>query len=135
VFSASGNGPVTGGFGFGVDAIGLMRGFDEDAVVGTHAALLNADYRFPLWRVGRGWGTVPLFLRTLHGAVFFDGGHAWTDDVRWSEARASIGGELSVDTVVGFALPLTFTAGAAVRFDGASDRTSVAAFARIGRAF
>jgi outer membrane protein assembly factor BamA len=135
VFSASGHGPVSGGFGFGSDAIGLLRGFDEDAVVGTRAAVVNTDYRFPLWRIGRGLGTVPLFLRTLHGAVFFDAGHAWTDDVRWSDARSSLGGELSIDTVVGFALPLTFTAGAAVRFDGTTDRSSAAAFVRIGRAF
>ena len=135
LFSASGNGPASGGFGFGLDAIGLLRGFGEDEVVGTRAALLNADYRFPLWRAGRGWGTVPLFLRTLHGAVFLDAGHAWTGELRWRDARASLGGELSIDTVVGFALPLTFTAGAAVRVDGSRDRTTLAAFARVGRAF
>ena len=38
IFSASGNGPQSGGFGFGVDAIGLMRGFGENAIRGTRAA-------------------------------------------------------------------------------------------------
>ena len=41
LFSASGNGPQSGGFGFGLDAIGLLRGFDEDAVVGTRAAVIE----------------------------------------------------------------------------------------------
>jgi len=135
LFSASGNGPAAAGFGFGLDAIGLLRGFDQDVVVGTRAAVLNADYRFPLWRVGRGSGTIPLFLRTVHGALFFDAGQAWSGGFRWDEARTSFGGEISADTVLGFVLPLTFTAGAAVRYDGTIDRSSAAAFVRVGRAF
>jgi hypothetical protein len=135
LFSAAGSGPAAAGFGFGLDAIGLLRGFDEDDVVGTRAAVINVDYRLPLWRVGRGWGTVPLFLRTIHGAVFFDAGQAWSNAPRWSDTRTSLGVELSADTVVGFALPLTFTAGAAVRFDGTTERSRLVAFARVGRAF
>ncbi len=66
LFSASGSGPAAAGFGFGLDAIGLLRGFDEDAVVGTRAAVINVDYRLPLWRVGRGVGTIPAL--STHGA-------------------------------------------------------------------
>ena len=135
LFSAAGSGPAAAGFGFGLDAIGLLRGFDEDDVVGTRAAVINLDYRLPLWRVGRGWGTVPVFLRTIHGAVFFDAGQAWSNDPRWSDIRTSVGVELSADTVLGFGLPLTFTGGAAVRFDGTTNRSRLVAFARIGRAF
>jgi hypothetical protein len=135
LFSASGSGPAAAGFGFGLDAIGLLRGFDEDVVVGTRAAVVNVDYRMPLWRVGRGAGTIPAFLRTVHGAVFFDAGQAWSDGFRWDDARTSFGGEISADTVLGFVLPLTFTAGAAVRYDGTIDRSSVVGFARVGRAF
>jgi hypothetical protein len=135
LFSAAGSGPAAAGFGFGLDAIGLLRGVDEDDVVGTRAAVINVDYRLPLWRVGRGWGTVPVFLRTVHGAVFFDAGQAWSSVPRWSDTRTSLGVELSADTVVGFGLPLTFTAGAAVRFDAAGERSRLAAFARVGRAF
>ena len=97
--------------------------------------MINVDYRVPLWRVGRGWGTVPVFLRTIHGAVFFDAGQAWSNDPRWSDTRSSLGVELSADTIVGFGLPLTFTAGAAARFDGTTERARFVAFARIGRAF
>ena len=97
--------------------------------------MVNVDYRLPLWRVGRGIGTIPVFLRTVHGAVFFDAGQAWTGGFRWGDVRTSFGGEISADTVLGFALPLTFTAGAAIRYDGTIDRSSVVAFARVGRAF
>jgi len=135
LFSASGNGPQGRGFGFGSDAIGLLRGFDEDEVAGTRAAVVNADWRLPLWRVGRGIGTVPLFVRSLHGAVFVDAGHAWSEPPHWADVRLAAGAELSSDVVVGFALPLTFTAGVALRRDGAAGARDATAFFRVGRAF
>jgi Tol biopolymer transport system component len=135
IFSASGNGPQPGGFGFGVDAIGLLRGFGEDAIQGTRAAVVNIDYRLPLMRVARGVGTVPLFVRNFHGAVFADIGSAWTEAARWRDVSGSVGAEISADAVVGFALPLTVTAGAAVRRDGAAGDRDVVVFGRVGRAF
>ena len=108
VFSASGNAPQPGGFAFGRDAIGLLRGFDQDDVTGSRAVVLNVDYRLPLMRIDRGIGTVPAFMRSLHGAMFVDVG-TWTDALHWTPA--SFGAELSTDTVLGFGLPLTFTAG------------------------
>ena len=50
-----------------------------------------------------------------------------------ADLRKSFGAELSVDVVLGYALPISFTAGVAVRDDPA--RRDVAGFARIGRAF
>ena len=133
-FSASGSGIGGSAFGFGLDAVGLLRGFDPDDVVGRHAAVANVDYRFPLVRVNRGYGTVPLFLRTIHGAIFADAGSAW-DGRGDRRARAALGVEVSADTVLGFALPLTVTAGVALRHDEARHVRGPALFTRIGRAF
>jgi hypothetical protein len=135
VFSASGSGPQPGGFGFGRDAIGLLRGVAEGDVAGTRAVVVNLDFRFPLVRVDRGVGTIPLFVRNVHGAVFADAGHAWTEHPRWSDSRTSIGAEVSIDTVVGFVLPVTLTAGGAWQRDGAHGDRGFVSFARIGRAF
>ena len=136
VFSAGGSGPATGPFDFGRDAIGLLRGFDPDAIVGTRAAVVNADLRFPLLRPQRGAGSWPAFVRALHGAVFVDAGHAWDARARLADARLSAGGELSLDAVLGFYLPVTFTAGAAWTRDPASpERARGAIFGRIGHAF
>jgi WD40-like Beta Propeller Repeat len=135
LFSAAGDGPQPGGFDFGLDAIGLLRGFDEDDVAGTRAATVNADYRVPLLRIDRGVGTVPIFFRSLHGAVFVDVGHAWMDTARWADVRTSIGAEISADTVLGFALPVTFSAGVAWRRDGDHGDRGFVTFVRIGRAF
>jgi hypothetical protein len=135
VFSAAGAGPASGGFDFGADAIGLIRGVERDAMVGEHAAVANVDYRFPLWTVERGVGTVPVFLRAMHGALFADAGHAWTGRFRGSDVRVSVGGELSLDAVLGYALPVTFTTGMAWRDHPASARRGVSVFGRMGRAF
>ena len=135
IFSASGYGPQSAGFRFGRDAIGLLRGFSEDDITGTRAVTANVDYRIPLARVDRGIGTIPFFMRSVHGAVFVDTGHAWTERARWQDVRTSIGAEISLDAVVGFALPLTFTAGAAWRRDGDAGDRGFVAFGRIGRAF
>jgi hypothetical protein len=135
LFSASGAGPPPAGFNFGTDAVGLLRGFAGDAITGGRAVVGNLDYRVPLASIQRGVGTLPFFLRTAHAAVFADGGHAWTDDFRWSDLRTAFGGELSLDTVVGYVVPLTFTAGGAWRTDPVTGQRGFAAFGRVGRAF
>jgi hypothetical protein len=67
--------------------------------------------------------------------VFADAGQAWTHEFHSRAARVSFGVELSADTVLGYSLPVTLTAGAAWRHDGFEDRQSGAVFARVGRAF
>ena len=134
-FSASGPGPQPGGFRFGFDAIGLLRGFDEDDAIEPHAAVINLDYRLPLLRIERGVGTFPVFARTLHGALFVDAGHVWADSFHARDARLALGGELSLDAVLGYSLPLTFTGGASWRRDPSGRERGAALFGRIGTAF
>ncbi len=134
-FSASGPGAQPPPFGFGVDAVGLLRGFDNQDVPGFHATVVNIDYRFPILGVQRGIGTLPFFLRTVHGAIFTDAGHAWSSRFARSQIRTSIGVELSLDTFIGYTLPLTFAGGLAWRHDPAAARHGAAVFGRVGRAF
>ena len=56
------------------------------------------------------------------------------ENVTGPDASRSFGAEVSLDAVVGFVLPLTFTAGAAWRDVPGLER-GVAAFGRVGRAF
>jgi Tol biopolymer transport system component len=131
LFSASGSGPAPLVFQFDSDAVGLLRGLEEADVVGRHAAVVNVDYRLPLWRIERGAGTFPLFARTLHGALFTDVGHAWNARFDLQDVRASLGGELSCDAVLGYVLPITFSIGVA----WVSQGRGAVAFGRIGHAF
>jgi hypothetical protein len=134
LFSASGHGPQARGFSFGSDAIGLMRGADEGELLGEHAAVLNVDYRLPLWRIERGLGTLPAFFRTVHAAGFADVAHAWNGRFDASDISRAAGLELSLDTVVGYSLPLTFTGGVAW-YSIPQQSSGVTVFGRIGRAF
>ena len=135
LFSAAGAGPPPAGFTIGTDAVGLLRGFDADAIAGDHVVVGNLDYRVPLASIQRGLGTLPFFLRTAHAAIFADAGHAWGDDFRWSDFRTAFGVELSLDASVGYFLPLTFTAGGAWRNDPVTGHGGFAVFGRVGRAF
>jgi hypothetical protein len=95
---------------------------------------LNVDYRLPLWRVERGLGTLPAFLRTVHAAGFVDLAHAWSGHFDAADVSRSAGLELSLDTVVGYNLPLTFTGGVAW-YSVPQQSSGVTVFGRIGRAF
>ena len=131
LFSASGNGPQAIGFDFGTNAIGLIRGVDESELIGDRALVANLDYRLPIVRIDRGLGTLPGFVRVIHAAAFVDAGNAWQGRFESRDLVVSTGAELSLDAVVGYGLPLTFTGGAA----WASQDHGWAIFGRIGRAF
>ena len=121
---------------FSSDAVGLLRGFPTNTFAGTHAAVINADYRWPLFRPQRGLGTWPIFIHTLHAAVFGDAGHAWTQTFRSSAIKTAAGAELSVTIVAGYVIPFTLATGAAWGRDpsgAVGDRAT--AYVRIGKAF
>ena len=97
--------------------------------------MLNADLRFPLSYPQRGPGSWPIFLQSLHAAVFVDAAQAWDRAVRLTDFRTSAGIELSADTVLGHYLPLTFAGGLAWTHDPVDRHSSAAVFGRVGRAF
>jgi Tol biopolymer transport system component len=135
-FTAGGPGPKDAPLDFDSDAVGLMRGFDTNDSPGSRIAVVNADYRWPIARIERGLGTWPFFLRTVHASIFLDAGQAWDRHFRWRDSRTATGGELSLDTVLLYSVPVTLTAGVAWRHDGSNAvDDGPAAFVRVGRAF
>jgi hypothetical protein len=136
VFLLGGAAAAPGSASFDGEAFGLLRGFAPDTFAGTRIVLLNADYRLPLWRPQRGIRTWPVFLHTVHAAAFADAGQIWTRARVPSDWKLDVGAELAANMVVGYQVPLTFTAGAAFGHDRSGRipdgwRT----YARIGRAF
>jgi Tol biopolymer transport system component len=134
VFYLGGPEPAGGLIDFGSSAFALLRGFEDKAFAASHVGVVNVEYRLPLWRIERGRGNWPLFLRTLHGAVFTDVGRVWDHRFSSASVKASVGAELSLDTLVGFGLPLTVSAGIARPFESGRPR-GLAGYLRIGRAF
>ena len=97
---------------------------------------MNADYRWPVARPQRGDGTWPLFLHTVHAAVFADVGHAWTRTFAAHDLKSSVGGELSLDVIAGYSFPLNAVFGAAWGHDGSGVvRDGARFYVRLGRAF
>jgi hypothetical protein len=135
VYSASGPGGGDPAFDFGRDAIGLLRGFDPEDVVGPRAATLNVDLRVPLVRVQRGPGLWPIFVRSLHAAAFVDAANAWRSTFRAADIRSAAGGELSSDLVLVHYVPLTIAGGVSWIRDPVAARDGAAVFARVGYAF
>lgn len=134
-FSAAGSGPQVGGFDLGIDAVGLLRGFDQDDLSGRSVAVANVDYRFPIAWPQRGYGTLPVFLRSLHGALFVDAARVWDGRFESTDVRRSVGGEISFDVVFLGSFPATIATGAAWRHDPSGMREGAALFMRVGRAF
>jgi hypothetical protein len=67
--------------------------------------------------------------------MFADVGNAWSVEFSTKRVKASVGVEASIDTVVGYRLPLTFTAGVARTHDGATLRGATGAYVRFGPSF
>jgi hypothetical protein len=83
----------------------VLRGYAPGQFVGQAYNLLNAEYRFPLLYADRGLSTLPIFLRTLSGVLFFDYGGAY-DNIDHAQPfkafHGALGGELWLDAVTGY---------------------------------
>jgi len=135
-FLLGGDSPALSVADFDSDAFSLLRGFRSNTFAGRHVAIANAEYRFPIARPQRGIGTWPIFLHSIHGALFVDAGHAWTRSFDAGSIKTSLGGQLSTNLVAGYFAPFTASVGAAWGHDGSgfvADRVTV--FFSIGRAF
>ena len=121
---------------FGSGAASLLRGFAANSFAGSHVALMNVEYRWPIAQPQRGVGTWPFFLHTIHAAAFVDAGHAWTRVYDAAAFKTSAGAELSANVVAGFYFPFTATGGIAWRRDGSGTiPTGVALYFRVGKSF
>ena len=120
---------------FASDAVGLFRGNVTGSIYATRFASTNVEYRLPLKTIERGYGTLPLMLRTMHMAAFVDLLQAKEIGATATRHLAAAGAELSMDAVVGYSLPGAVSVGAAwtmPRRDGARD---LRVYVRLGRAF
>jgi outer membrane protein assembly factor BamA len=135
-FLLGGDSPGDGVVDFGSSAFALLRGFDPNSFAGSRVAIANVEYRWPIARPQRGHGTWPLFLHTLHGALFADAGDAWTRTFDRRAIKTSVGAQLSANLVAGFFAPFTVSAGMAYGHDGSgtlADR--VTTYFRVGKGF
>jgi Tol biopolymer transport system component len=112
--------------------LAVLRGYPNDAFTGRSFAQANVEYRVPLSQLQRGWRSLPVFVRHLHGTLFFDAAHAWNGSFQVKDVKTAAGAALGVDTYLSHRLPLTGMVWVARGFDQLGD-TRV--YFRLGLAF
>ncbi len=105
-------------FSVAPDGFKILRGYPFGASSGDMYWAAGAEYRFPIWRIDRGIGTLPIFFRYLSGAVFVDAGNAFNQVDSWGDlvngSLVGSGAELTLSTVAGYRGGLTGRLGYAV---------------------
>ncbi len=96
-----------------------LRGYDSYFTAGNRIATGTVEYRFPISYLLHGFGTQPLFLDRLHGALFVDAGESWNTDrsFKGKDIMTGAGMELRIDLTVGYWLKITPAIGYAHGFD------------------
>lgn len=89
----------------------FLRGYPPGTFYGDQFHLVNVEYRFPLYDIERGMSSLPLYASYVHLAVFADVGHAFFGDLDFSALKVGVGGELLLEFVVGYFVPLTLRVG------------------------
>lgn len=97
------NGVILGG--------NALRGYPAFDRGGTQFHLVQAEYRFPIWRVNRGLFTLPVYLNRISAAVYADVGDAFSGDIDFGRFRVGVGGHVLVDFTLGYVLPFTLRVG------------------------
>ncbi len=92
---------------------GHIRGYAPSARVGDRYVLVNTEYRFPLFRLDAGIGTLPLFFRRMYGVVFVDVGNAAYDPLRPGDMLTGLGAELRTTATFGYFSGASFRLGLA----------------------
>lgn len=109
----------------------LDRGYVPGQYLGRRMVSLSSEYRFPLFRVERGLGMLPLYLKNVHGALVSDVltkgfgpspagdpyGYLSAYDRFFQIYHVSAGLELSSDWVLSYYLPTRIRVGGYHAFD------------------
>ncbi|MBI5197176.1 MAG: PD40 domain-containing protein [Nitrospirae bacterium] len=92
----------------------FLRGYPTAQFQGQRLALGTLEYRFPLLNIERGPGTLPLFFKKVHGALFLEAGKVWdSGGFSSNDLKPGVGGEIRWDTDIGYSLPVTIRLGIA----------------------
>jgi hypothetical protein len=94
----------------------FLRGFVSGAFSGNEFQYAAVDYRFPLWRIRRGYQTWPVYLDDLVGTVFVNAGYAADDFHPVTHGGLGVGAEVALTATLAYYQPLTLTLGYASGF-------------------
>jgi len=98
----------------------VLRGYAPGQFIGTSYNLLNVEYRLPIIYADRGLSTLPIFLRTVSGVLFFDYGGAYSQidpNKPFAQFHGGIGAELWLDTITSYFIQSNLRLGVAHGLD------------------
>jgi Tol biopolymer transport system component len=75
----------------------FLRGYQPGVVTGNSFLALSAEYRAPLLWIERGYDTSLLYLRRIWGALFVDGGTAYSGAFTTGTLKTDAGAELHLE--------------------------------------
>jgi hypothetical protein len=104
----------------------VLRGYAPAQFIGTSYNLLNVEYRLPLLYADRGLSTLPVFLRTMSGVLFFDYGGAYSKidpEKPFAQFHGSVGAELWVDAITAYFIQTNLRLGIAKGLDDEAPST------------
>jgi WD40 repeat protein len=142
--------PLSTGVGLGETRDLFVRGWAAGSQFGDRALAGTAEWRFPLLRVERGLGMVPVFANRFWGTAFVDAGTAWCAEqcdpdfailFRRPDPLVSVGAELGGDFLFGFNAAYRLRAGIAVPVSnsvttlGVRERQNPKVYFTFGQAF
>jgi hypothetical protein len=88
-----------------------LRGYPASSRIGTQLHLVQAEYRFPIWRFNGGPWTLPVYFNRLHATIFCDYGDAFSGELDLSTFRVGVGAELFLDFTLFYVLPFSLRVG------------------------
>jgi hypothetical protein len=94
----------------------FLRGFPHTAFIGDAYYLINAEYRFPFFRIFQGFDTLPVYLQNLHTALFCDAGDAFFGMPDMSKINYDCGFEMRLETSLFYSYSYIFRLGYAHGF-------------------
>ena len=80
----------------------ILRGYPPGFVRGRQFHLLNAEYRFALKDIERGFTTLPAYLRRIYGVALLDAGDAFSDQFEVGELKVAVGAAVRAESIFGF---------------------------------
>ena len=84
---------------------------------GRRMALIEAEWRFPIALIERGFMTPPIGLHQIHGKLIYNWGESWDQGNNVPALRRGAGIEITSEFVLGYWLPMNLRAGYAKGFD------------------
>ena len=90
-----------------------LRGYSEGlaGLTNRRMGLVEAEWRFPIGLLERGFMAPPIGIHQLHGRLFVNGGDAWYERLGVNHLKWGVGGEIITELVLGYWLPVQLRLG------------------------